>query len=179
MARTSSYARRSWTLRGLHQDYRLMLRWELEAREPRREVDPGLFLWQLPEWRNSATATLREIFEALGGHLPEACYTSDAEQYAQLIEERLTQAFRSGELIAFLTEEAPARISPPRVLPAPTSPAGLVQLLDPRPVAAAASLVMGSKDVDAVAQARVLRESAQKGTPFCEQCQKRGSARAA
>lgn len=93
--------RRTWNLPCSTYDCQVVLRAQVPSSESRKRV-PGTFLVSLVDrWIRALPETVYELAEALGEMKPFAPSASERERFHRRVRERLTQAFRSGELVAF------------------------------------------------------------------------------
>ncbi|MCY1073332.1 hypothetical protein [Archangium lansingense] len=166
----------SWSLRDGASTVHIRRRQDVPVQEAARGLAPSLVRWKLEHWMHSSPGALRSLYESLGGRWPWELTSLERQAHAQRVVNRLVEAFESGELVAVVeqmprfaghlperTKTSPRDEPPARPRPVPESP---------KPAPAAAGPAM-----DAAAQARILREAARQGVPFCEECEKRRASR--
>ncbi|MBJ6761806.1 hypothetical protein JGU66_13610 [Myxococcaceae bacterium JPH2] len=124
---------------------------------------PTLMRWTLEEGIRSAPATLRALYEALGGVWPSGLTSLERTPHELRLVKRLADAFESGALVALIEERPVGTWHWPETVPE-AQPAA-----QPRPIRAPPTPEPG---VDAAAQAKALRDAARSGVPFCEECEK-------
>lgn len=170
------------------QDYLILRRFDLTEDEARSIVPAGLLVAKLERWLSSlfSRRLLCEMYTAITGHEMDGLLLREPVARGQ-IRRGLSDAFRNKVLVAL--PSGPPRLksgsgSNPVVMKAPL----VVPLLSDRPGGRQAKPPVGEAhpppsskpkiQMDAAAQARVLRAAASSGVPFCEQCEKPSRSRA-
>ncbi|MBU8898346.1 hypothetical protein KRR26_22295 [Corallococcus sp. M34] len=161
----TSRGRESWSLRfGRNAHIRIYRGMDVPPDEAVVRVAPTLMRWTLEEGVRSAPSTLRSLYEALGGVWPSGLTRLERTSHEVRLVKRLADAFESGALVALMEEQPVGSWRWPEALPE-VQPAA-----QPRPIRAPPP--RPEPQVDAAAQAKALRDAAQSGVPFCEECEK-------
>lgn len=131
-------------------------------------VPPVLMRSMLERWLRSAPNTLRSLYEAVGGTWPWTLTRLEQTAHEQRVVNRLAEAFETGALVAIVEQrrhfvDSMLDSLQPELEELDWTPPPPVR---PKPVPVESNL-------DAAAQALILRQAARDGIPFCEECQKR------